>query len=71
MSDAHRIAPTPRQPRLDPFVARRLQRGVEHLHRGGPVALGEFIIALGDRIGGLPAALTLLNEFELRLVPRP
>jgi hypothetical protein len=35
------------------------------------VALGEFIIALGDRIGGLPAALTLLNEFELRLVPRP
>jgi hypothetical protein len=74
MSDVHQLAPTHLrhrhiQQRLDPFTDRLMQRGSEHLCQLGPRALSEFHIELASRIGGLPAILGLLNEFELRLTP--
>jgi hypothetical protein len=47
----------------------RLQRGAEHLHRCGPRIGAEFLAELADQIGGLPAALRLLAEYEQRLTP--
>jgi hypothetical protein len=41
------------QPRVDPFTSHRLQRGSEHL----------------GQLGGLPATLGLLAEYERRLTP--
>ena len=46
----------------------RLHRGAEHLHKLGPRALAEFLSELGNRIGGGPACLGLLNEYS-RLSP--
>jgi hypothetical protein len=54
---------------MDPFMAVRLQRGTEHLHRLGPRVIAEFLLELAERIGGLPAATALLVEYE-RLSPR-
>jgi hypothetical protein len=65
----HPIPTTP-QPRLDPFVARRMQRGCEHLHELGARATAELLAETGVRIGGLPAILGLLGEYERRLTPR-
>ncbi len=53
---------------LQPLDAARLHRGSEHLHRLGPRALAEFLTELGNRIGGTPACLRLLNEYG-RLSP--
>lgn len=54
---------------LDHLTALRLQRDVEHLCALGPRATAEFLVDLTDRIGGLPAALALLAEYERRLTP--
>jgi hypothetical protein len=54
---------------LHPITRLRLQRDVEHLHALGSRATVEFIVDLTERIGGLPAALALLAEYERRLTP--
>jgi hypothetical protein len=54
---------------LDPFVALRLQRGCEHLHRLGPRATAELLAEVADKIGGMPAIVGLLSEYERRLTP--
>ena len=54
---------------LHPLTRLRLQRDVEHLHALGSRATAEFIVDLTERIGGLPAALALLAEYERRLTP--
>jgi hypothetical protein len=54
---------------LHPLTRLRLQRDVAHLHALGSRATAEFIVALTERIGGLPAALALLAEYERRLTP--
>jgi hypothetical protein len=52
---------------LDHFTTLRLQRGAEHLHRLGPRAVAGFLGDLTARIGGLPAAISLLVEYEQRI----
>jgi hypothetical protein len=54
---------------LDPWTALRLQRGSAHLVHLGPRAVAEYLSQLADQIGGLPAALALLAEYENRLTP--
>jgi hypothetical protein len=61
----HRLTPA----RLDPFTSHRLQRGSEHIAQLGPRALAEFLVELASQIGGLPATLALLAEYERRLTP--
>lgn len=53
---------------ITPLDALRLQRGVEHLHQLGPRATAELMTELTARIGGLPAILGLLEEYQ-RLTP--
>lgn len=47
----------------------RLERGATHLHQLGPRAVAGFLGDLAARIGGGPAALALLAEYEMRLTP--
>jgi hypothetical protein len=47
----------------------RLQRGVEHLHRLGARTEAEFLAEVGQRIGGMPAILSLFAEYESRFSP--
>jgi hypothetical protein len=47
----------------------RLQLDVEHLHALDPRAVAEFLVEVDHRIGGMPAVLGLLAEFERRLAP--
>jgi len=54
---------------MQPIDALRLQRGVEHLHKRGPREMAQFLTELAGRIGGMPAALALLNEYEQRPTP--
>ena len=54
---------------MDPLDRLRLQRGAEHLHRLGARATAEFVAELAARIGGMPAAVGLLTEYERRLTP--
>ena len=54
---------------LTPFDRLRLERGVAHLDRLGMRAKVEFWADLGSRIGGMPAMLGLLAEYERRLTP--
>ena len=54
---------------VDPFTAQRLQRGAEHLHQLGPRATAELLLEVAARIGGLPAIVSVLGEFERRLTP--
>ena len=70
-----RTVPRPPEVRPDtpvlqphPLDQARLHRGAEHLHRLGPRAMAEFLAELGNRIGGTPACLSLLNEYG-RLSP--
>ena len=42
----------------------RLQRGATHLHNLGPRATAEFLASVADRIGGWPAILAALNDYE-------
>jgi hypothetical protein len=55
---------------LDPLVRLRLQRGVEHLHSLGPRATAELLAEVGHCIGGMPAIMRLLGEYEQRLSPQ-
>ena len=55
--------------RLSPLDRLRLQRGAEHLHSLGNRATGEFLAEIGERIGGMPAILGLLAEYQHRLTP--
>ena len=41
----------------DIFVAARLQRGAEHLHKLGPRATAELLAEVGKRIGGMTTIL--------------
>ena len=52
-----------------PLDSMRLQRGAEHLHRLGARATAELLEEIANRIGGLPAILVLLAEYERRLTP--
>ena len=54
---------------LDPASRLRLQRGAEHLHLLGDRATAEFLAEVADRIGGMPAILRLLAEYQQRLTP--
>ena len=47
----------------------RLDRGAEHLHRLGARATAEFLCELANTIGGQPAILRLLAEYQNRLSP--
>ena len=47
----------------------RLERGAEHLHRLGARATAEFLAELATAIGGQPAILRLLAEYQDRLSP--
>ena len=49
---------------LQPLDRLRLQRGSEHLHKLGARATAELLAELAGRIGGLPAILGLLNDYE-------
>jgi hypothetical protein len=42
---------------------------VEHLGRLGDRATAEFLADLAQRIGGMPAILGLLAEYQCRLTP--
>jgi len=56
-------------PYIDPLARSRLERGVDHLHQLGPRAQAEFLLQLCAMIGGMPAALSLLAEYQRRLTP--
>jgi hypothetical protein len=47
----------------------RLDRGAEHLHRLGARATAEFLTKLSATIGGGPAIMRLLAEYEDTLDP--
>jgi hypothetical protein len=47
----------------------RLQRGVEYLHVLGPRATFEYLAEVSARIGGMPAMLGILADYERRLTP--
>lgn len=47
----------------------RLDRGAEHLTRLGSRALAEFLAELAGAIGGQPAILKLLAEYQNKLNP--
>ena len=47
----------------------RLERGLAHLDRLGSRAKVEFWIEFAGRVGGMPAMLGLLAEYEQRLTP--
>jgi hypothetical protein len=51
-------------PTLDPLDQVRLQRGAAHLHCLGPRATLEFLLELAGKIGGMPATLGLLIEYQ-------
>ena len=53
----------------DSLDSLRLQRGAEHLHRLGARATAEALAEVADRIGGWPALLSVLTEYERRLTP--
>jgi hypothetical protein len=53
----------------DTLTRLRLQRGAQHLHSLGPSAVAGFIEDLSARIGGLPAAVGLLAEYETKPAP--
>ena len=47
----------------------RLDHGAQHLHDLGPRATAEFLMELAASIGGLPATMRLLAEYQNRLSP--
>lgn len=49
---------------LHPLDRLRLERGAEHLHALGARTQAEFLAELAQRIGGMPACLALLAEYE-------
>lgn len=59
----------PNMPNITPLERMRLDRGAEHLHRLGARATAEFLLELSATIGGQPAILRLLAEYQNRLSP--
>ena len=47
----------------------RLQHGAEHLHRLRARATAELLAEVATRIGGMPAILAILAEYQARLTP--
>ena len=56
-------------PNLSPIERMRLDCGAEHLHRLGARATAEFLLELSATLGGQPAILRLLAEYQNRLSP--
>jgi hypothetical protein len=54
---------------IDPLVQYEFERRIARLHPRGPRAICEYVLELSNRIGGRPAALRLLREFDERLAP--
>lgn len=54
---------------ITPLDRMRLDRGAEHLHQLGARATAEFLMELAATIGGQPAILRLLAEYQNRLSP--
>ena len=54
---------------MDMLARLRLQRGAEHLHNLGPRATAEFLAELAAEIGGWPAMMGMLAEYQRRLSP--
>ena len=54
---------------IDIMARSRIQRGVHHLHNLGPKATSEFLADVANRIGGLPAIVGLLEEYQQRALP--
>lgn len=57
-------------PTMTPTDRMRLDRGAEYLNRLGSRALAEFLAELAAAIGGQPAILRLLVDYEDRLDPK-
>lgn len=57
-------------PNITPTDRMRLDRGAEHLNKLGARALVEFLLELSATIGGMPAVLWLLADYEHRLNPK-
>jgi hypothetical protein len=53
----------------DPFTRLRVQRGAEHLIKLGTQATVEFLADVASSIGGMPAIIQLLAEYERRRLP--
>ena len=49
---------------VHPLDQLRLQRGAEHLHRCGPRAIAELLADVARRIGGGPAIIAALNDYQ-------
>ena len=43
----------------------RLERGASHLHQLGPRAVAELLAEIANKIGGMPAILSALNDYEM------
>ncbi len=56
-------------PTMTPTDRMRLDCGAEHLNRLGARATAEFLAELSASIGGQPAILRLLAEYQNRLSP--
>lgn len=56
-------------PKLSPTERMRFDRRAEHLHRLGARATAEFLLELSATIGGLPAIVRLLEEYQGKLSP--
>ncbi len=56
-------------PNISPLERMRLDRGAEHLHCLGARATAEFLLELSATIGGQPAILRLLAEYQNKLNP--
>ncbi len=54
---------------LQPLDRLRLERGLDHLDSLGRRARTEFWIEFAGKVGGMPAMLRLLAEYENRLNP--
>lgn len=55
-------------PTINPLDRQRLDRGAAHLHRLGARATAEALAQIAARIGGMPAILGTLTEYE-RVTP--
>lgn len=56
-------------PTMTPTDRMRLDHGAEHLNRLGARATAEFLAELSATIGGGPAIMRLLAEYQNRLDP--
>lgn len=54
---------------IDNSARLRLEHGATYLHSLGPRATFEFLAELSAPIGGMPACLGLLAEYQARLTP--